>query len=91
MLLNDLAAAVGVKNVLREDKVVGMPLCVASWLASDEDGLRGRGKAMLGGWRWARRAGLTMSSASSGSKETGVPTMLAGILRFASFMVVACR
>lgn len=32
-----------------------------------------------------------MSSASSGSRETGEPTMLAGILRFASFMVVACR
>ena len=32
-----------------------------------------------------------MSSASSGSRDTAVPTMLAGILRFASFMVVACR
>lgn len=49
MLLDDFAAAVGVKNVLREDKVVGMPLCVASWLAGDEDCGGGAWRCWAGG------------------------------------------
>lgn len=82
--LADLAGGVGVDNIAGDDEVVDVPLCAMPRLAGDVgDGDAGEGQ---------RTGGLTMSSGSSGRRDTLYPpSKPSGILRLAIFMVVVCR